>query len=114
MDDCLTWRQNIVLWMCVQIFNSIVHFHAPVLFLLSFTFNSILFLYLHLPKSDIPGAVVEAKAQLVGIRERVRNDIEGSFPSSTPGIVSANRRIISATNPDPKDAAELLRYFFVI
>lgn len=61
-------------------------------------------------KKDLPaGAVVEAKAQLVGIRERVRNDIEGSFPSSTPGIVSANRRIISATNPDPKDAAELLR-----
>lgn len=33
-------------------------------------------------KKDVPaGAIVEAKAQLVGIHERVRSDVEGSTPS---------------------------------
>ncbi|RWW10195.1 hypothetical protein GW17_00026270 [Ensete ventricosum] len=58
---------------------------------------------------DIPGAVVEGKAQLIGIRDRVRNDLEGSCPTPNSSMVPGGKRLISATNPDPKDAAELLR-----
>lgn len=67
------------------------------------------------------GVVVEAKAQLVGIRDRVRSDVEGSYPSSsvvppqkgsTAGTVEEGKRVASATNPDAKDAAELLRYAY--
>ncbi|XP_042493297.1 uncharacterized protein LOC122072924 [Macadamia integrifolia] len=70
-------------------------------------------------KKDLPaGAVVESKAQLVGIRERVRSDVEGSIPpasSAQPhkGSVSTTsaevKRVMTATNPDMKDASELLR-----
>ncbi|WOK92161.1 hypothetical protein Cni_G00852 [Canna indica] len=61
-------------------------------------------------KKGLPaGVVVEAKAQLVGIRERVRDDVEGSCPTSTSNITPGGKHVISATNPDPKDAAELLR-----
>ncbi|URE04471.1 hypothetical protein MUK42_19406 [Musa troglodytarum] len=64
-------------------------------------------------RKDLPaGAVVEAKAQLIGIRDRVRNDVEGSCPTPDSGMVPGGKRLISATNPDPKDAAELLRYLF--
>ncbi|CAL9753164.1 unnamed protein product, partial [Musa acuminata subsp. burmannicoides] len=60
-------------------------------------------------RKDLPaGAVVEAKAQLIGIRDRVRNDVEGSCPTSNSGMIPGGKRLISATNPDPKDAAELL------
>ncbi|KAK8921488.1 hypothetical protein KSP39_PZI020335 [Platanthera zijinensis] len=57
-----------------------------------------------------PGAVIESKSQLVGIRDRVRADTE----VSTPAVMSAamneeGKRIFSAANPDPKDAADLLR-----
>lgn len=63
------------------------------------------------------GAVVEAKAQLVGIHERVRSDAEGSLShasstktsdslSTTQGV----KRVATATNPNAEDAAELLRY----
>ncbi|KAF8404572.1 hypothetical protein HHK36_009459 [Tetracentron sinense] len=64
------------------------------------------------------GVVMEAKAQLVGIRDRVRSDIEGNFlpTSSVPpqkGSMSTTtgevKRVASATNPDAKDAADLLR-----
>ncbi|XP_058731386.1 uncharacterized protein LOC131603141 [Vicia villosa] len=63
-------------------------------------------------KKDLPtGAVVEAKAQLVGIHERVRSDINGGQPAtpaalSTPEVV---KRVPTATNPNAEDAAELLR-----
>lgn len=68
-------------------------------------------------KSDLPaGAIVEAKAQLVGIHERVRSDAEGSLShtsstktsdslSTTQGV----KRVATATNPNAEDAAELLR-----
>ncbi|XP_047322315.1 uncharacterized protein LOC124926179 [Impatiens glandulifera] len=66
-------------------------------------------------KRDLPaGVVVEAKAQLVGIHERVRSDIEGngnanpvgqSIESSQPG----GKRVVSVANPNAEDAAELLR-----
>lgn len=58
------------------------------------------------------GAVVEAKAQLVGIHERVRSDIEGSKPpvSAVPSTKQDGaKRVTSATNPNAEDAAELLR-----
>ncbi|OVA07622.1 hypothetical protein BVC80_8349g4 [Macleaya cordata] len=69
-------------------------------------------------KKDLPaGVVVEAKAQLVGIRDRVRSDIDGNHPptsiSSQKGSTSTGhaegKRVVSATNPDAKDAADLLR-----
>lgn len=63
-------------------------------------------------KRDLPaGTVMESKAQLVGIHERVRSDIVGnqppgsSVPSTTPGI----KQVPTATNPSAEDAAELLR-----
>lgn len=63
-------------------------------------------------KRDLPtGAVVEAKAQLVGIHERVRSDINGGQPP-TPATVSTSetgKRVPTATNPNAEDAAELLR-----
>lgn len=68
---------------------------------------------------DLPaGVVVEAKAHLVGIRERVRSDVDGSYPSSsvvpsqkgsTAGTLEEGKRVASAANPEAKDAAELLR-----
>ncbi|KAF5192336.1 plant/protein [Thalictrum thalictroides] len=70
-------------------------------------------------KKDLPvGVVVEAKAQLVGIRERVRSDVDGNCPpvtsvSSQTGSINTGsgegKRVVSAANPDAKDAAELLR-----
>ncbi|PIA51822.1 hypothetical protein AQUCO_01000004v1 [Aquilegia coerulea] len=70
-------------------------------------------------KKDLPaGVVVEAKAQLVGIRERVRSDVDGNCPpvpsvSSQKGSINTGpgegKRVVSAANPDAKDAAELLR-----
>ncbi|XP_038975663.1 uncharacterized protein LOC120106706 [Phoenix dactylifera] len=63
-------------------------------------------------KKDLPaGAVVEAKAQLVGIRDRVRSDVEGSHPSgsATKTVSDNGKRVFSAANPDAKDAADLLR-----
>lgn len=67
----------------------------------------------------IIGAVLEAKAQLVGIHERVRSDIEGNLlPTSTlqPQKDSLStthvgvKRVATAMNPNMEDAAELLRY----
>ncbi|KAK9113309.1 hypothetical protein Syun_020106 [Stephania yunnanensis] len=63
-------------------------------------------------------AVVEAKAELVGIRDRVRSDIDGSATSTSAAhymkgnpatTVGEGKRAISASNPDAKDAADLLR-----
>ncbi|KAF3435009.1 hypothetical protein FNV43_RR22096 [Rhamnella rubrinervis] len=63
-------------------------------------------------KKDLPtGAVVEAKAQLVGIHERVRSDIEGSQPPTTAvsSTMQGGKRVATAANPSKEDAAELLR-----
>ncbi|KAF6164969.1 hypothetical protein GIB67_005338 [Kingdonia uniflora] len=67
-------------------------------------------------KKDLPtGAVMEAKAQLVGIPDRVRSDIDGSPASvpfqrdSTSTVTGEGKHVVSATNPDAKDAANLLR-----
>ncbi|XP_077249946.1 plant/protein [Tasmannia lanceolata] len=70
-------------------------------------------------KKDLPaGVVMEAKAQLVGIRDRVRSDVEGNLPNSSAMpppkssisiITGESKRVASATIPEPKDAAELLR-----
>lgn len=51
------------------------------------------------------GVVMEAKPQLVGIHERVRNDIDAP-PSSEGG----EKRISTATNPNAEESADLLRY----
>jgi hypothetical protein len=58
------------------------------------------------------GAVVQAKAQLVGIHERVRSDIGGNQPpaSSVSSTTQGGKRVATATNPNAEDAAELLRY----
>ncbi|ONK60735.1 uncharacterized protein A4U43_C08F22010 [Asparagus officinalis] len=62
-------------------------------------------------KKNLPAVVVvEAKAQLVGIRDRVRSDIEGSSPApATVDTAGDGKRVITASNPEPKDAADLLR-----
>ncbi|KAK3031496.1 hypothetical protein RJ639_036010 [Escallonia herrerae] len=67
----------------------------------------------HLPA----GAVMEAKAQLVGIHERVRSDAEGNLPQassvqpngSSTTTQAGVKRVASATNPSAEDASELLR-----
>ncbi|XP_071688919.1 uncharacterized protein [Rutidosis leptorrhynchoides] len=66
-------------------------------------------------KNDVPeGAVMQAKAQLVGIRERVSSDA-GSNNASTQSNVSSNatqgsaKRVATATNPNAEDAKDLLR-----
>ncbi|CAF2141592.1 unnamed protein product, partial [Brassica napus] len=56
------------------------------------------------PKAGFVGVVVEAKPQLVGIHERVRNDIDEPPPSSENG----EKRISTATNPNAEEAADLL------
>lgn len=55
---------------------------------------------------------MEAKAQLVGIHERVRSDIEGSQPptSAVSSTAQGGKRVVTAANPNAEDAAELLRY----
>ncbi|GAB2219434.1 hypothetical protein Droror1_Dr00007069 [Drosera rotundifolia] len=69
-------------------------------------------------KKDLPaGAVMEAKPQLVGIRERVRNDIDCNTPSTSStqsqkgssGITVGAKRVSTAGNPGLEDASELLR-----
>lgn len=63
-------------------------------------------------KKDLPaGVVVESKPQLVGIHERVRSDIDGGQAptSATSGSADGGKRVVTATNPNPEDAAELLR-----
>ncbi|XP_057976645.1 uncharacterized protein LOC131163858 [Malania oleifera] len=69
-------------------------------------------------RKDLPaGIVMEAKAQLVGIHERVRSDVGGNarsttgqsqndFSSTSEGV---GKRVATATNPKAEDAAELLR-----
>ncbi|KAL5992362.1 hypothetical protein ACLOJK_013279 [Asimina triloba] len=70
-------------------------------------------------KKDLPpGAVVEAKAQMAAIRDRVRTDANGNLPltsampsqiNSLPASAGEGKRVASAANPGAQDAAELLR-----
>ncbi|KAF8118467.1 hypothetical protein N665_0005s0224 [Sinapis alba] len=55
-------------------------------------------------KAKPRGVVMEAKPQLVGIHERVRNDIDAPASSENGG-----KRISTATNPNAEEAADLLR-----
>ncbi|KAG2293473.1 hypothetical protein Bca4012_005529 [Brassica carinata] len=55
-------------------------------------------------KAKPKGVVMEAKPQLVGIHERVRNDIDA--PSSSE---NGEKRISTAANPNAEEAADLLR-----
>ncbi|PON39087.1 hypothetical protein TorRG33x02_343620 [Trema orientale] len=67
---------------------------------------------IHRDKKDLPaGAVMEAKAHLVGIHERVRSDIEGNQPptSTVSSTAPGDKRVITAANPNAEDAADLLR-----
>ncbi|KAH0720367.1 hypothetical protein KY290_005307 [Solanum tuberosum] len=68
-------------------------------------------------KNDLPaGAVVESKAQLVGIHERVRSDVGGGIPKTATGQGNASvgtaqggKPVATASYPGAEDAAELLR-----
>ncbi|KAJ0975077.1 hypothetical protein J5N97_017042 [Dioscorea zingiberensis] len=60
-------------------------------------------------KGPLVSAVLEAKAQLVGIRDHVRSDVEGSTPAPVSSKSGEGKRIVTATNPEAKDAADLLR-----
>ncbi|KAK1288605.1 hypothetical protein QJS10_CPB19g01444 [Acorus calamus] len=56
------------------------------------------------------GIVLEAKAQLVPIQDRVRSDVGGNgFSPNLPMSSGEGKLVPSASNPDAKDAAELLR-----
>lgn len=59
---------------------------------------------------------MEGKPQLVGIHERVRSDIEGSQPPTTAvaSTTQGGKRVATAANPSKEDAAELLRYIFLL
>ncbi|KAL7082479.1 hypothetical protein ACP275_14G101000 [Erythranthe tilingii] len=58
-------------------------------------------------KNNLPsGAVVESKAQLVGIHERVRSDIVSNVSKDQS---NGAKRVATAGNPNSEDAAELLR-----
>ncbi|XP_073041508.1 uncharacterized protein [Primulina eburnea] len=62
----------------------------------------------HLPS----GVVMESKAQLVGIRERVRSDVENASlqgQSGATGTAQGGKRVATVSNPNAEDAAELLR-----
>lgn len=54
---------------------------------------------------------MEAKAHLVGIHDRVRSDVEGGTGTQppAPSIPTEGKRVLTATNPNAEDAAELLR-----
>nr|GMD91611.1 uncharacterized protein LOC109164599 [Ipomoea batatas] len=58
-------------------------------------------------KKDLPsGAVVEAKAQLTGIHERVRSDVEGTMPKTSTG----QRSVSSATAQGGKSSEDVLLF----
>ncbi|KAL3635312.1 hypothetical protein CASFOL_019859 [Castilleja foliolosa] len=63
-------------------------------------------------KKDIPsGAVVESKAQLVGIHERVRSDVGSSISQgqANGSAAAGGKRVVTVGNPNAQDAADLLR-----
>lgn len=59
---------------------------------------------------------MQAKAQLVGIRERVSSDVGSNVSSNQSTKVSSDatggsaKRVATATNPNVEDAADILRY----
>ncbi|KAG8364134.1 hypothetical protein BUALT_Bualt19G0095200 [Buddleja alternifolia] len=55
------------------------------------------------------GAVVESKAHLVGIHERVRSDVENNASGSVKATAQGGKRVATVGNPSAEDAAELLR-----
>ncbi|CAN1332363.1 hypothetical protein LINPERPRIM_LOCUS35689 [Linum perenne] len=63
-------------------------------------------------RKELPaGAVLESKAQLVGIHERVRSDIQSSQAPASSGPTATDggaSRVAGATIPSAEDAAELL------
>ncbi|CAK9163116.1 unnamed protein product [Ilex paraguariensis] len=66
--------------------------------------------------SGLKGVIVEAKAQLVGIHERVRSDVDGNLsrtsavqPNGSLSTTEGGKRVATAANPNAEDAAELLR-----
>uniref|UniRef100_A0A7N0VDV6 Uncharacterized protein n=1 Tax=Kalanchoe fedtschenkoi TaxID=63787 RepID=A0A7N0VDV6_KALFE len=68
-------------------------------------------------KRELPaGAVLESKPQLVGIHDRVRSDVGGAPAAASAQKGSGNatqgegKRVATAANPNPEDAAELLRF----
>lgn len=74
-----------------------------------FFWNKISFIFI--------GAVVESKAQLVGLHERVRSDVGGGIPkaatgqgNASVGTVQGGKSVATASYPGAEDAAELLRY----
>lgn len=60
------------------------------------------------------GAVVESKANLVGIHDRVRSDLDGKQSRSLADTSTneGGKRVATVTNPSAEDAAALLRYIF--
>ncbi|XP_031498516.1 uncharacterized protein LOC116263073 [Nymphaea colorata] len=61
-------------------------------------------------KEPPPGGVVEAKAQLVGFHERVRNDLDSlAAHLSTKSATGEGKQKHGVTLPGPQDAADLLR-----
>ncbi|KAI5661408.1 hypothetical protein M9H77_20731 [Catharanthus roseus] len=59
-------------------------------------------------RKDLPaGAVVEAKAQLVGIHERVHSGGDGNTPQ--PSSSGSSHGVKRPSNPNTQDASELLR-----
>eukprot|EP00252_Welwitschia_mirabilis_P020990 TRINITY_DN5265_c0_g1_i1.p1 TRINITY_DN5265_c0_g1~~TRINITY_DN5265_c0_g1_i1.p1 ORF type:complete len:238 (-),score=65.52 TRINITY_DN5265_c0_g1_i1:232-945(-) len=59
-------------------------------------------------KDKYAGAVVEAKAQLVGIHDRVRSDVGGGLPKDSATLMPPPKNV-PATLPPPEGAANLLR-----
>ena len=52
---------------------------------------------------------MEAKPQLVAIRDRVRSDLDGGNVPSAQTNGGSSNKIKTAANPGREDAAELLR-----
>lgn len=59
------------------------------------------------------GAVVEAKAQLTGIHERVRSDVEGTMPKTSTGQRSVSSATAQGGKSSEDAAGDLMRYFLL-
>lgn len=66
-------------------------------------------IYIQISCAWLIGAVVEAKAQLVAIRDRVSVDGGNATSDSVTTTPGESKRKITAANPGPEDAADLLR-----
>ena len=56
---------------------------------------------------------MEAKAQLVGIHERVRSDFEGNIPRTSPSHSAEDAKRTTFASNLNENAAELMRYSMV-